>query len=174
MNTFEIIGKDIVDQTNFAFGAFRYIVERSNEDTTIYKFDDHWNEVWIGERNQILSDDEVKQSILDCSINFLQGNSEEFEKYFMSDEDVKSYFFFERTLGKKKHVNHGYKECEFPYEKCPHCGGDIEELVMEPENAVDCFNSRYGGFNGDYESYSWEEIYECPHCGKRFYIVGEN
>ncbi len=173
MKKIAILGKAIVEQTNFAFGSYRYIVERSNVNTTIYKFDDYWKEIWIGINNQILSDDEVKQSIIDCSIDFIKQDSDKFENYFISEEESKSYFFFERALNKRKFVNHGYKECKDPYDKCPHCGGDIQSLVEDPTNAVDCFNY-CEGFNGEYSSASWDEVYECPHCGKRFYIEGES
>lgn len=169
--TIKVIGQNITDHSHFHFGAYRYVVERTDESTTVYKFQDYWTQIWIGEVKQVITDECVREMILECTIPFQKADSEKYFEHFLSQNEAKCYNLLDRVS--RKRVEHGYKECKFPYDKCPHCGGEITSFVEEPENAVDCFNSQEG-FNGWETWHSWEEIFECPHCGKRFFIEESN
>lgn len=57
---------------------------------------------------------------------------------------------------------------------CPHCGNDVSEYMTNPltnpltidvEKVV---NGKYG------IQARWKELYTCPYCGKKFYVVCEH
>ena len=65
------------------------------------------------------------------------------------------------------------KELIYPSEVCPHCGNNILKFASEPGNSkvVDVENvddQKYG------VQARWKEVYTCPYCGKKFYLVCEH
>jgi len=163
------IGKDVTKVTAFRFGMYRYQAEHFNHNkksqdtpapdllligenpmkrgTKVYRFVDRpeWNR-------------RVAVTIL--FDEFLE--EEEYGEHFLdSDYALPSL--------KPERVDHGYPECEPPYDRCPVCGAPLDESVLEPENAEDVFNAR-SGWGPDGEWSYWEEVHRCPQCGKRFYI----
>ena len=174
----KIIKKDAIEHIEFTFGAFRYVIEHFNNNgefnTIIYKFDDYLEEVCTYKAlNNLLTQEDVESLILSDTINWnIEKDKSKYKEFFLDGDSIKWHFLFANALNKKR-VNHKYKECIYPYEKCPHCGANIEELIEDPINAVDCFNSRTY-FNGECECSDWEEIYRCTKCNKLFYIAESN
>jgi len=160
------IGENVINQSYFYFGAFRYVVERTSNSTVIYKFMDLTMELRIGTVPEVISDDEVKDRILKCTIPFKMADAWKYSEYFTNVPEVIGY-----KLSQKR-VEHGYKECT-DCERCPHCGEYLGDMTTDPFNAVDSFNFEEF-FNGDLYVDTWEDIYECPNCGKRFYIEESN
>lgn len=182
------IGKDVCKVIAFWFGMYRYQAEHFDHNvkreapqtptllvpmdnpmkrgTKIYRFIDHpeWNrQVAVTILfDKFLEEEDVKKGVLDDTLRFQVWDPEEFKEHFLDSK-------YDMPSPKREHVNHGYPECEYPYEKCPVCGATLDESVLEGENAEDVFNS-YSGWNPDGEWSSWEEIHRCPECGKRFYI----
>ena len=57
---------------------------------------------------------------------------------------------------------------------CPHCGKDVSEYITNPST-----NSRTIDVekveNNEYGIQArWKELYTCPYCGKKFYVVCEH
>ena len=182
------IGKNVCKVIAFRFGMYRYQAEHfdhnvKREDpqtptllvpmdnpmkrgTKIYRFIDHpeWNrQVAVTILfDEFLEEEDVRKGVLDDTLRFQVWDPEEFKEHFLDSK-------YEMPSLKRERVNHGYPECEYPYEKCPVCGATLDESVLEGENAEDVFNS-YSGWNPDGEWSSWEEIHRCPECGKRFNI----
>lgn len=182
------IGKDVKKVIAFRFGMYRYQAEHFDHNekresppdpkrlvlgddpmkrgTKIYRFLDfpEYNrqvalEIYFYE---FLEEEDIKKGILDETFRFQVWDPEEYKEHFLNSR-------YDLPPLKKEHVDHGYPECEYPYEKCPVCGATLDESVLEGENAEDVFNS-YSGWGPDGEWSSWEEIHRCPECGKRFYI----
>lgn len=182
------IGKNVCKVIAFRFGMYRYQAEHfdhnvKREDpqtptllvpmdnpmkrgTKVYRFIDHpeWNrQVAVTILfDEFLEEEDVRKGVLDDTLRFQVWDPEEFKEHFLDSK-------YEMPSLKRERVNHGYPECEYPYEKCPVCGATLDESVLEGENAEDVFNS-YSGWNPDGEWSSWEEIHRCPECGKRFNI----
>lgn len=182
------IGKDVCKVITFQFGMYRYQAEHfdhnvKHEDpptptllvpmdnpmkrgTKVYRFIDfpeYNRQVAVEIRfYEFLEEEDIKKGILDETLRFQVWDPEEYKEHFLNSR-------YDLPPLKKEHVDHGYPECEFPYEKCPVCGATLDESVLEGENAEDVFNS-YSGWGPDGEWSSWEEIHRCPECGKRFYI----
>ena len=53
---------------------------------------------------------------------------------------------------------------------CPHCNGLIEGCgeVIETIDVEHIENGKYG------VQARWKEVYVCPHCGKKYYLVCEH
>ena len=182
------IGKDVCKVIAFRFGMYRYQAEHfdhnvKREDpptptllvpmdnpmkrgTKVYRFIDfpeYNRQVAVEIRfNEFLEEEDIKKGILDETIHFQVWDPEEYNQHFLNSR-------YDLPTLKKEHVDHGYPECEYPYEKCPVCKATLDESVLEGENAEDVFNSN-SGWGPDGEWSTWEEIHRCPHCGKRFYI----
>ena len=110
---------------------------------------------------------DLKKMILDDVINWRYKDPYDFKDLFIKDKENKKYDLFPKE---KEHIEHGYPICDEPYEKCPICGGELDDSVLETECAEDIFNSS-GGYDyyGEYSG-SWDEIRRCPHCEKLFCI----
>lgn len=182
------IGRDVKKVISFRFGMYRYQAEHfdhnvKREDpptptllvpmdnpmkqgTKVYRFIDHpeWNrQVAVTILfDEFLEEEDVRKGVLDDTLRFQRWDPEEYNQHFLNSR-------YDLLPLKKEHVDHGYPECEFPYERCPICGGELDESFLEAENAEDVFNSVSGsGPDGGWSR--WEEIHRCPHCGKRFFI----
>ena len=169
----KIIGDQTVDNSDFVLGGYRYVVERTTSKTFVYKFYDFFPDesIYTGEIDDVVSDDDVRQMILDRTIDFKYRDYSEFEEHFLSEDDATQYFKEHHNEVEKK-VTLNYPECKRPDYKCPHCGEDVREYIEEPESAIDVFNSnKY--YNGERNVYAYDEVYECPHCGKVFLFKGE-
>ena len=194
------IGSDTVKVYGFSFGMYRYQVEHfdhnhaekpKDEDklicldywdsihgTRIYRFLD-WDynnaihsTIFL---DSYLEEDEIKKWILNDTIDWKFEDPYDFKDLFLSH---KASLFDKITLNKlfpqdKEHVNHNYPVCEPPYEKCPICEGELDDSVLEVENAADIFNSK-GGYGYEGEPWGvWDEIHRCPHCEKLFCVEAE-
>ena len=57
---------------------------------------------------------------------------------------------------------------------CPHCGNDVSEYMTNPSTnplTIDVekvVNGKYG------IQARWKELYTCPYCSKKFYVVCEH
>ena len=164
--------KDAIDQIKFIFGTFRYVLEHCNNSelyTMIYKFDDYLEKVYTYKvLNNLLTQEDIESLILLDNIDWnIEEDKSKYKEFFLSQNDIERNFLFAKN--KKKIVKHGYKECIYPYNKCPYCGADVKEFVSDSINAEDSFNLRRY-FNGEFMCSDWEEIYRCPECNKLFYI----
>lgn len=190
------IGTDTIKVYGFRFGMYRYQVEhfdhnkstKNESDKTIIELIDFWDSIH-GTRvyrfldwdcnfcissaiffNEYVDEDGLKQMVLSDSIDWKEEDPYDFKDLFFEDSEHEGYFSFPREKGK---VEHNYPECEDPYEKCPICGGELDESVIEVEYANDIFNSR-GGYGPEGDAWGeWDEVHRCPHCGKLFYIHAE-
>lgn len=197
-NTPFAIGKDVKKIISFHFGMYRYQAEHFDHNekketppgllskmdnpakrgTKLYRFID-WPEynqevATAIEFDSFLDEDEIKKRILADTLKFQLWDPEDFRKHFLKFEnDAQARFYYVmKHINKRERVDHGYPECEYPFEKCPVCGGRLNDDILEPEDVEDVFNSFEGsGPDGDWSN--WEEIHRCPHCGKRFFIHEE-
>ena len=182
------IGRDVKRIIAFRFGMYRYQAEHFNHNderkdpadpallimgenpmkrgTKIYRFVDqpeYFRRVSLAIRfHDFLEEDEIKKDILEDTLRFQEWDPDDFKEHIQESLPKLEY----RT---REHVNHGYPECVFPYDKCPVCGASLENCEFDPEDAEDVFNAR-GGWGPDGEWSCWEEIHRCPECGKRLYI----
>ena len=65
-------------------------------------------------------------------------------------------------------INKDILELDYPYEFCPHCGKNVLDYI-DPDNVIehtDVRHERWAFGSADI----WEDIFECPHCHKKFYI----
>ena len=182
------IGRDVKKVIAFRFGMYRYQAEHFDHNekrdtppepdllviaddpmkrgTKIYRFIDfpeYNRQVAVEIRfDEFLTEEGIKKGILDETLRFQVWDPEEYGKHFLSSR-------YDLPPLKREHVDHGYPECEYPYDRCPSCGGELDDSVLESEDAEDVFNA-VSGWGPDGEWSSWEEIHRCPHCGKRFFI----
>ena len=192
------ICKDVIKTYQFLFGMYRYRVEHFDHNkhdnvkhddtdtltctdywdtlygTKVYRFrDSDWEPcvntaIFLGE---YLEQDELESAILADTIKWNVEDPYDFRHHIITDRKA---IEFRSIINKRKtRIEHGYPECVYPYDKCPLCGGLLEECDTEPENVVDVFNSRCGSSEDGGWSV-WEEVHRCPHCGKLFYIEGES
>ena len=194
LEEYKPIGSDTIKIYGFKFGIYRYQVEHFNHDhseapekdkikcisyydsiygTRVYRFDD--TEMWgpaihsVIYLNRYIEKDELKQKILDDEIDWKFEDPYDFKDRFI-DRNEYGWNFSTLFPSEKGDVKLPYPECEYPYDKCPICGGELDESVLEPEDAVDVFNSHVGyGFEGEYSGW-WHEVHRCPHCDKLFFI----
>ena len=185
------IGLDVKKIIAFRFGIYRYQAEHFDHNeksetppnpnllilgddpmkrgTKIYRFIDfpeYNRQIAIEIRfYEFLEEEDIKKGILDESLRFQVWDPEEFKEHFLKSE-------YDLPYPKREHVDHGYPECQYPFDKCPVCDGELDDSVLESENAEDVFNS-YSGSGPDGKWSRWEEIHRCPHCGKRFFIEEE-
>lgn len=193
LEEYKPIGSDTIKIYGFRFGAHRYQVEHFNHDhsetpeegkikcisyydslygTRVYKFDD--SDMWgpaihsVIFLNRYIEKDELKQKILDDVIDWKFEDPYDFKDRFCQDKyDYLFNTLFQRDKGD---VKLPYPECKPPYDKCPICGGELDESVLEPEDAVDVFNSHVGtNYWGEPDGW-WHEVHRCPHCDKLFFI----
>ena len=65
------------------------------------------------------------------------------------------------------------KELLFPYENCPHCGGDVKDFCKREKPArtddVEKVDDQKYGVQA-----RWKDVFVCPHCGQKFYIHCEH
>jgi len=180
------IGRDVKKVISFRFGMYRYQAEHFDHDekkeppkkdelviaddpmkrgTKIYRFIDfpEWNRqvAMTILFDEFLEEEDIKKGVLDDTLRFQRWDPEEYNQHFLNSR-------YDLLSLKKEHVDHGYPECEYPYKRCPICGGELDESVLEAD-AEDVFNS-VSGSGPDGEWSRWEEIHRCPHCGKRFFI----
>lgn len=193
LEEYKPIGSDAIKIYGFSFGSHRYQVEHFNHDhseaeeknkieyasyydsiygTRIYRFDD--SEMWGPAihsaiyLNRYIEEDELKKMILNDVIKWKFEDPYDFKDLFITDRY--DYMFKSLFPSEKGDVKLPYPECKSPYNKCPICGGELDEAVLEPENAVDVFNSHvHPGYEGDYDGW-WHEVHRCPHCNKLFFI----
>lgn len=67
------------------------------------------------------------------------------------------------------------KELEYPYEKCPHCGCDIKDVLKDWEkNLVETADVEKVEDNKYGVQARWKEVFTCPDCGKKFFIICEH
>ena len=182
------IGKDVSKVIAFRFGMYRYQAEHFDHNekreeppeplllaigdnpmkrgTKVYRFVDRpewYRQVATTIRfDEFLEEEDVKKGVLEDTLTFHEWDPEEYKEHFLDPD-------YALPSLKRERVNHGYPECEPPYDRCPVCGAPLDEDVLEPENAEDVFNA-YGGSGPDGDWSCWEEIHRCPACGKRFYI----
>ena len=195
LEEYKPIGSDPIKIYGFRFGMYRYQVEHFNHDhseipekgkikcisyydyiygTRVYRFDD--SDIWgpaihsVIYLDRYIEKDKLKQMILDDVIDWKFEDPYDFKDRFCEGRfDPLVNTLFQRDKGD---VKLPYPECESPYDKCPICGGELDESVLEPENAVDVFNSHVGtNYWGESDGW-WHEVHRCPHCDKLFFIEG--
>lgn len=198
LEEYKPIGSDPIKTYGFRFGMYRYQVEHfdhnhsgeelSKDDshlrilksksywdsiygTRIYKFDD---DVWGPAihtalyLDKLIEQDELKQMILDDSIDWKFEDAYDFKDRFITGKF--DYILSNLFPKEKEDVKLPYPECISPYNKCPICGGELDESILEMENAVDVFNSHVGtNYLGEPDGW-WHEVHRCPHCDKLFFI----
>lgn len=195
------IGTDVVERSEFRFGAFRYIVERyrhpktesdakdginlrnlmfPNDDedkrigTKIYRFEDHP----LAPNGKSVSLAVVLYAHLTDDEVKAGLLSESIQPQTQDPHDYEEHFLPEDVARhmrvQKENVKLPYPELKDPYDRCPCCGCHLDpDETTEPLNAEDSFNG-CSGFDGEYECCSWQEVHRCPECGKRFYIEASN
>lgn len=194
LEEYKPIGSDPIKIYGFRFGMYRYQVEHFNHDhsevpeegkikcisyydslygTRVYRFDD--TEMWGPAIHsaiyfdRYIEEDELKKKILDDVIDWKFEDPYDFKDRFIKPNKY-GWNFSTLFPSEKGDVKLPYPECESPYDKCPICGGELDESVLEIENAVDVFNSHGGyGYEGEYSGW-WHEVHRCPHCDKLFFI----
>lgn len=188
------IGRDVKKVISFHFGMYRYQAEHFDHNekkeppkkdelviadhpmkrgTKIYRFIDfpeYNRQVAIEIRfSEFLSEEDIKKGVLEDTLDLLPWDPYDFQEHFLDFEDEnQARFHYMMINAEEKHVDHGYPECEYPYKRCPICGGELDESVLEADTE-DVFNS-FSGSGPDGGWSRWEEIHRCPHCGKRFFI----
>ena len=201
LEEYKPIGSDTIKVYGFKFGRYRYQVEHfdhnksedishtDDDNTRLIKSKDYWDTIY-GTRvyrfldweyeyyihsaiffNRYIEKDELKEMILNDVIDWKLEDSYDFkDRFFLEKNECMFSTLFQ---SEKEPINLPYPECEEPYEKCPHCGGELDGDVMEIECCEDIFNSR-GGYGYEGEPWGcWDEVHRCPHCGKLFYINEE-
>ena len=193
LEEYKPIGSDPIKIYGFRFGMYRYQVEhfdhnhsQETDDNKILKCVDYWDTI-RGTRiyrfddgdlglpvssvlffHRFVEQDELKQMILDDVIDWKFEDPYDFKDRFNTDRF--DHYFNTLFQKEKGDVKLPYPECEPPYDKCPICGGELEESDIEMENAVDVFNSHvHQSYEGDYDGW-WHEVHRCPHCDKLFFI----
>lgn len=193
LEEYKPIGSDTIIVYGFKFGRYRYQVEHfdhnkckdiTNDDvkdywdtlygTRVYRFLDWEFEYCIHSAiffNTYIEKDELKEMILNDVINWKLEDSYDFKDRFFFEKN--EFMFSTLFPAEKEPVNLPYPECEDPYKKCPHCGGELDGDVLEIEYCEDVFNSR-GGYGYEGEPWGcWDEVHRCPHCDKLFFIREE-
>ena len=202
LKEYKPIGSDSIKIYGFRFGMYRYQVEHfdhnhSDEElptddkylrviksksywdsiygTRIYKFDD--SDMWGPAIHtalyfdKLIEQHELKQMILDDVIDWKFEDPYDFKDRF--DTDRFDHYFNTLFQKEKGDVKLPYPECKYPFEKCPICGGELDDSVLEIEDAVDMFNSHVStNYEGEPDGW-WDEVHRCPHCDKLFYIREE-
>lgn len=196
LEEYKPIGSDPIKIYGFKFGIYRYQVEHFNHnhnnkeevtDKHIIKCLDYWDSL-CGTRvyrfddsdicgpaihsviyfDRYIEKDKLKQMILNDVIDWKVEDPYDFKDRFNTDRF--DHYFNTLFQKEKEDVKLPYPECESPYNKCPICGGELDESVLEPENAVDVFNSHVGtNYWGETDGW-WHEVHRCPHCDKLFFI----
>lgn len=194
-NSITPIGKDVHRAYGFVFGMYRYQVEHFDHNKSdkehgdkyddVIKMQTYWDTLY-GTKVYRFYDSEYGGHVDTCLLMYTYIEQDDLEKMILADTinwkaedpyDFKDLILTDRYniylnglfTRKKGHVDHGYPECKYPYEKCPICGGDLDDDVLEPDCAVDVFNG-YSGSNEDGAYGGCEEIHRCPHCDKLFYV----
>lgn len=193
LEEYKPIGSDPIKIYGFKFGINRYQVEHFNHDhsevseegkikcisyydsiygTRVYRFLDWDFDYSVSSViffNRYIEKDELKEMILNDVIDWKFEDPYDFKDRFIKP-NKHGWNFSTLFPSEKGDVKLPYPECESPYDKCPICGGELDESVLEIENAVDVFNSHGGyGFEGEYDGW-WHEVHRCPHCDKLFFI----
>lgn len=195
------IGTDVIERSEFRFGAFRYVVERyrhpkpepnakgginlrnlmfPNEDeamrigTKIYRFEDHP----LAVNGKSVSLAVVLHAHLTDDEVKAGLLSEHIRPQPQDPHDYEEHFLPEDVARnmrpQKENIKLPYPELKDPYDRCPCCQHKLDpDVATDPEDAEDFFNAR-SGFDGEYECCSWQEVHRCPECGKRFYIEASN
>ena len=192
LEEYKPIGSDPIKIYGFRFGMYRYQVEHFDHNhsevmekgkinclsyydsingTRVYRFEDSdfcecvHSALYF---NKYIEEDELKQMILDDVIDWKFEDPYDYKDRFCHSRfDHLVNTLFQREKGD---VKLPYPECEYPYNKCPICGGELDESVLEMENAVDVFNSHVGtNYWGEPDGW-WHEVHRCPHCDKLFFI----
>ena len=190
------IGSDTVNVYGFKFGRYRYQVEHFNHNkepentdpnkitcreywntlygTRVYRFLDWEFDYHIDSTiffDTYIEKDELKEMILNDAIDWKTEDPYDFKDRFFTDKNDR--MFSALFWAEKEPIKLPYPECDEPYEKCPHCGGELDESVLEIEYCEDVFNSKGGySYEGDYSA-SWDEVHRCPHCNHLFYVHEE-
>ena len=165
------IGRDVKKVISFRFGMYRYQAEHFDHNekqeppkkdelviaddpmkrgTKIYRFIDfpeYNRQIALEIRfNEFLEEENIKKGILDETIRFQVWDPEEYNQHFLNSR-------YDLPLMKREHVDHGYPECEFPYDRCPSCGGELDDSLPEIESAEDVFNACSGwGPDGEWST----------------------
>ena len=201
LEEYKPIGSDTIKVYGFKFGRYRYQVEHFDHNkckdvsptddgnTRLIKSKDYWDTIY-GTRvyrfldweyeyyihsaiffDTYIEKDELKEMILNDVIDWKLEDSYDFkDRFFLEKNECMFSTLFQ---SEKEPINLPYPECEEPYEKCPHCGGELDGDVLEIESCEDVFNSR-GGYGYEGEPWGcWDEVHRCPHCGKLFYVKEE-
>ena len=196
LEEYKPIGSDTIKVYGFKFGRYRYQVEHFDHNkepenidhnkiicreywdtlygTRVYRFLDWEYEYYIHSAiffDTYIEKDELKEMILNDVIDWKLEDSYDFkDRFFLEKNECMFSTLFQ---SEKEPVNLPYPECEEPYEKCPHCGGELDGDVLEIESCEDVFNSK-GGYGYEGEPWGcWDEVHRCPHCGKLFYVKEE-
>ena len=196
LEEYKPIGSDTIKVYGFKFGRYRYQVEHFDHNkepenidhnkiicreywdtlygTRVYRFLDWEYEYYIHSAiffDTYIEKDELKEMILNDVIDWKLEDSYDFkDRFFLEKNECMFSTLFQ---SEKEPINLPYPECEEPYEKCPHCGGELDGDVLEIESCEDVFNSR-GGYGYEGEPWGcWDEVHRCPHCGKLFYVKEE-
>ena len=88
--------KDAIDQIEFIFGAFRYVLEHCNNSelyTMIYKFDDYLEKVYTYKvLNNLLTQEDVESLILLNNIDWnIEEDKSKYKEFFLSDIERNFY-----------------------------------------------------------------------------------
>ena len=196
LEEYKPIGSDTIKVYGFKFGRYRYQVEHFDHNkepenidhnkiicreywdtlygTRVYRFLDWEYEYYIHSAiffDTYIEKDELKEMILNDVIDWKLEDSYDFkDRFFLEKNECMFSTLFQ---SEKEPINLPYPECEEPYEKCPHCGGELDGDVLEIESCEDVFNSKGGyGYEGE-PCGCWDEVHRCPHCGKLFYVKEE-
>lgn len=192
------IGSDTIIVYGFKFGRYRYQIEHFDhnkcKDITndadshlrLIKSKDFWDTLygtrayrfldWESEHcihsavffNTYIEKDELKEMILNDVIDWKLEDPYDFKDRFFFEKN--EHMFDTLFQSDKWQVDLPYPECEEPYEKCPHCGGELDGDIPDIECCEDVFNSKCGyGYDGETWG-SWDEVHRCPHCGKLFFV----
>jgi hypothetical protein len=155
MEKYNPISSDTIKIYGFRFGLFRYQVEhfdhnkeknvQHDDNSNVFKVLDYWDTLfgtkiyrfldWEYEQSvssslymdQYIEEDELKKMILDDVIDWKLEDPYEFKDLFLPKGELCTVLFPRDT----KRIEHNYPICEEPFEKCPICGNDLDDSVIE-------------------------------------------
>lgn len=88
------------------------------------------------------------------------------------EEKIEELIFREIQNEKNNKMTQEEKIKETDVYECPNCVLEVDELE-DNDYLEDQWNFQIKNERGHYYSYSFEEHFECPRCGQKFYVISE-